>query len=72
MTSQLQIYPLPCFVIVELDPIGISSLTTGQMLGFANRGRWKVTVKLEQEVKDFLFFWSTVFHIGASRLIYRR
>lgn len=53
MTSRLQIHPLSCFLILELGTIGISALITGKMLGFANRGRWKDTVRLEQEEKDF-------------------
>lgn len=54
MTSRLQIHPLSCLLILELGTIGISALITGKMLGFANRGRWKDTVRLEQKEKDFL------------------
>lgn len=39
MTSQPKVHPsLPCFVILELSPAGISALTTGKTLGFARRG----------------------------------
>lgn len=36
-------------------------MTTDKILGFANRGRWKDTVSLQQEEKDFPF--CTVFHM---------
>lgn len=41
---------LLCLVsILQLDPIGISAMTTGRMFGLANRGCWKDTVKPDQE-----------------------
>lgn len=40
IASQLQIHHcLPCFVILELDPVNTSPLSAGTMLGFVNRRR---------------------------------
>ena len=30
-----------CFMELELELVGISPLTAGAMLGFANRGQWR-------------------------------
>ena len=41
---------LLCLVsVLQLNPIGISAMTTGRTLGLANRGCWKDTGKPEQE-----------------------
>lgn len=42
---------MPLYLVssLQLDPLGISAMTTGRMLGLANRGCWQDTVKPDQE-----------------------
>jgi hypothetical protein len=56
---------LPCFVTLELDPGGISALTTGKMLDFLMKRHYET----KAERKDAPLFWYPGFLCGASRLV---